>query len=339
MPDELVTCSNCHKRVKATETICPECGMGLEPLKKDLLDFSDLGEEEDSGDISIDTDDLLNFDSLDEEDVDLDESELSAPSLPTMDTSPAVPAMDASPAVPSMDTSPTVPSMDSPQVDEPKMPSFSETTTDTFTIPSFDSEITSQQEPEVKDEQEVTDLIDLHNLPIRSLIWLFGSQYVYWFFVFFIINVASFKVLEPTLLIENLIPTMIKPAVSPLGEQIYEFNTIQLSPVLFIFGWLSYLPMGWFFKFKLEQYNVHHKWYHVFTFLAGFLLFSVVPAIIIPSFTGSIISRLYFLLIPIEILITFFTLGIGTFYLGYSFLYQSIYSYTPISKIPLQNLE
>ena len=313
--------------------------MGLEPLKNDLLDFSDLGEEEEGGDVSLDPDDLLNFDSLDDEDIDLDESDLNAPAIPSMDSSPAIPSMDSSPAIPSMDSS---------QVDEPKLPSFGEspdvptfgeTTTDTFTIPSFDSEIISQKEPEVEEKQELTGMVDLHNLPIHSLIWLFGSQYLYWFFVFFIINVASFKVLEPTLLIENLIPTMIKPAVSPLGEQIYKFNTIQLSPVLFIFGWLSYLPMGWFFKFKLEQYNVHHKWYHVFTFLVGFLLFSVVPAIAIPSFTGSIISNLYFLLIPIEIVVTFFTLGIGTFYLGYSFLYQSIYSYTPMSKLTLQNSE
>ncbi len=337
--------------------------MGLEPVEEsashpaDLLDFSDL-EDDSADDSDLDTlsgEDLLDFDSLDEEDVTLDESELDVPEspvVPQMDSpavpsfdegSPAIPQMD-SPAVPSFDEgSPTVPQMDSPSVpsfDEssPSVPSF-ESSTQEIQIPSFDEEFKSEERTMEEERTEAIDRVDLHKLGVKKNIWLFVAQYTYWFFIFFIINVASIKVLVPTVRLDNLIQTMITPTTSSLGEQIYEFSAIQISPVFFLFSWMSYIPMGWFYRYKLEQYKVAKKWYHPLGFLLGFIFFSVGPAIAVLSITDSIIPILYFFLIPGEIFITLFTMGIGTFYLGYLVLYDYFYEMTPISKLPHQNLE
>ncbi len=326
-------CWNCGHHNLEGEIVCENCGMGLQ-IDEDMTEvessettsvesqeeetFATLDELDslldDTEDVSLGTlgDELDALLEEDDEELDIDSilKESSVPEIPQIvetkeltdekaTTSPAVPAIT--------DVSPS----EDVFVAEPEnlqMPA----------IPTFD-DFAIEKEEEI--EQELSPVyVSKASTSTRKFLSLMG-QYFYWFFVYLLIGILSIDLQDPNVLVQD-IPKAINE----------NFFVIRLSKHLFL-GVFVFLPMGWFFSYKLKQWNVTRKAVYGFLFIIGqFFVFSILTLGLLLLNPGVVFS-LYLIMGWADFWISFLLGGVLMFFAGYNVLFDPIYKISPMHEL------
>ncbi|MHA2248827.1 MAG: zinc ribbon domain-containing protein [Candidatus Kariarchaeaceae archaeon] len=311
--EELTTCWACGEKIAASSKSCPECGMPLEEA-------------------SIDTDDLDSF---------LDE---------TADTTKD----DDFPSLPEIDDDSDMPSMPDISGDEdfPSMPEIGDDTSIIDEVSSMESSVVETMEPDVElskvmeppekvlededmpsmpdfddvkfDEDEIeeevvthAERVSLSSLSIKQISRLYLTQWTYWTMVFIVIAFASIEVLDP-----NFDPDAINS------------SQFDILPESFLMAWLSFLPMGWFFGYKLRQQNIIPKLLYSVYFIIGQAIWLLVIVFLTQSlFDPNYIMTTYLGITIYNFLIGFLTAGFLIYYASYSLYWNKIFELTPISDL------
>lgn len=167
----------------------------------------------------------------------------------------------------------------------------------------------------------------LRNIGLKKLVWLFGTQYLYWMIVFFLITAGSLKIISQNITVPN--PSATAYDILPEG---------------YILSWLAFLAMGFFLSYKIRQYNINPTYRHAFGFLIGFtVIFMLTMQIGLYLFNPSIFNgqyepyyylpTLYFYLGWVNYLAYFFSAGVIMFIIGFKPMFDFIFSRTPMYEL------
>lgn len=349
--EETILCWACDKSIPKSSLVCPFCDMPTADSSDEVGDIDSLLNDLSAKTSEIDEalPDIPTFG----EDIPVTEStDDDMPSIPefNLDTNEEqLTIEDKTPSIPSFDESmPVIPDFDSElfdnnsiidaseskigsdEISQPEIPDFGD---DEFpSIPTFDGEETIPTE----DDVESLELIDgevrnLSNLSTKQILRIFIPQLTYWSFVFVIISIAGVKIDNSNFDLDTFNP-----------------NHYRIKAELFLFGWLTFLPMGWFYRFKLNQYNVKESMLYGILYLFLQLLYLSILSLILflivnpdaqltsitetnTSVTAIMTTYVYFSWLGF--VITGLTLGFLLFFVGYRFYFNQIYKITPLSEI------
>ena len=332
-------CWNCNEAIEEDAIVCLNCGMGqdvpqdvssspldeLDALLEDTANEpiteieADLDELLQDDELSIDDildseledsiDDLNLSDSLDSEEIDT--TSLSSPEVPdfdTLSTSVELPDFDTL-EEPSSSTLEEIP-LEDPSTDVVafKKPKSSEIVYDLPQFPELEQPL---KEETIAEEVEITSVPIKKNRIFLSIM----GQYLYWFFIFLTTAVVAVDLIDPNV-----------PIVSLQRSQL-EINH------LFFLGAAFYLPFGWFFGYKLEQWQFERNWQFATVYIIGFFLCSTLIRSILLAISSSELFSLYILYGWYLTWSSLFFGGLLFFLLGYRFLYEAIENLSPHLRI------
>ena len=308
---EETRCWACNSLVPANATVCPNCDMPLEESKDHIEDIdSFLDDLSDTSNPESETPAIPSFEE--------------GPAIPSFDESPAVPSFEEGPAIPSMDDEPSIPSMEvsgseiEQEMDLPDMSSM-----EIPSIPEFDFGAVQEEEEEEVVTQS-TDILPLNALSMKKKVRFFVPQLIYWSLVFLIISFTGITIDDGNF---------------QLGD--YVSDQYSLKVELFIFGWISFIAMGWFFRYKSNQMGVMYSpLYGILYLFMQFIMILITTGIfyLIVNPNPALASEHTILTVHVMFLfwgflISGLTFGFFLFFVGYKFYYDEILSITPLAKI------
>lgn len=349
--EETISCWACDKSIPKSSLVCPFCDMPTADSSDEVEDIDSLLNDLSTQTSKID-DTLPNIPTFGDETPAAESTNGDMPSIPEFNldiNEEEVTVDDETPSVPSFDESmPTIPDFDSESVEndsiidtsdteiisdeisQPEIPDFGD---DEFpSIPTFDDDESISMEDEVAQSELVDgEVRDLSNLSTKQKLRIFLPQLTYWSLVFVIISFAGVKVDNSNFDLDTFNP---------------EYYSVKAE--LFLFGWLAFLPMGWFYRYKLNQYNVKESMFYGLLYLFLQLLYLSVVSLILflivnpdaqltsisdtnTSVTAIMTTYVYFSWLGF--VITGLTLGFLLFFVGYRFYFNQIYKTTPLSEI------
>ena len=145
------------------------------------------------------------------------------------------------------------------------------------------------------------------------------TQLFYWTVIFVVLAFFSIEIINPQFNVDFLLS-----------------DDFTINPIGFLYGWMSFLAMGWFNSYKLRQLSIQPKFYMGLIFvLLNYVFILIVSNIIESIFLTNLIDMvliMYFNQSSNIFLSTFLTGGWLSYYAGYQYLWKSIYNVTPISK-------
>ena len=145
------------------------------------------------------------------------------------------------------------------------------------------------------------------------------TQLFYWTIIFVVLAFFSIEIINPQFNVDFLLS-----------------DDFTINPIGFLYGWISFLAMGWFNSYKLRQLSIQPKLYMGLIFvLSNYVFILIVSNIIESIFLTNLIDMvfiMYFNQSSNIFLSTFLTGGWLSYYAGYQYLWKSIYNVTPISK-------
>jgi len=145
------------------------------------------------------------------------------------------------------------------------------------------------------------------------------TQLFYWTIIFVVLAIFSIEIINPQFNVDFLLS-----------------DDFTINPIGFVFGWMSFLAMGWFNSYKLRKLSIEPKLYMGLIFvLLNYVFILIVSNIIEAIFLTNLIDMvliMYFKQSSNIFLSTFLTGGWLSYYAGYQYLWKSIYNVTPISK-------
>ncbi|OLS21404.1 MAG: hypothetical protein HeimC2_33700, partial [Candidatus Heimdallarchaeota archaeon LC_2] len=173
--------------------------------------------------------------------------------------------------------------------------------------------------------------VSLSSLTLKQKLQIFIPQLTYWSIVFVIISFASLTITNSNFTLDEF------------GSEDYTIGT-----ELFLFGWFSFIAMGWFYRYKLNQYSVKDSIFYGLLYLVlQFLYLGIVTIIFFlvinpdanlatitesdTSITTIMTTYVYFSFLGF--LVSGLTLGFVLFFVGYKFYFDQIYEITPASKL------
>ncbi|RMG32542.1 MAG: zinc ribbon domain-containing protein [Methanobacteriota archaeon] len=332
MASEKKPCWNCGHSVGENDVVCENCGMGLliEEETKEETTIDELDALlEDVDDISIGSFDE-ELDSILEEttedfDIDVllsDDSDTLEPETPPTtqhhepQESQEFRVEDRN--LPDMLENISKVKEESLEADEVFVAEPQTSTISVPEIPSFEDFQEKEEVVEVEQELVVPKKKSGRNL--RILVSLF-SQYVYWSFIFILLGVLSIDLNDPNVVIPDILP------LYNLG-----FDVITLSPHLY-FGVGVFFPMGWFFRYKLKQWNSSPSILKGLLFLIGQFVFHSIFIFALLLLNPGVVFSLYLLASWFSMLVSIFVGGLLTFFFGYRFFFEQIYEMTPASRL------
>lgn len=350
MTEDTVICSNCKSKVSASEILCPECGMGLEPLEDDtgILDFSDIdAEEEDSlddfltSDDTEDSDDLFADLSTDDEssddfgldfgDIEDGEDEEEIKDFLGLDEQPDEPMDMAIPQFGEDSSSDmAIPQFDDGSSSDMAIPQFDDGGDFSPAIPSFDD---SQMVSDTSPEMDTVQGIDAGKASLGKILRVHLMQFIYWTFIFTLVSFSSVKLLNPNIPFDAIRDTMVITTRDFYGNPAPAFGSIEVFPEIFIFGWITFLAMGWFARFRNEQLQLKPSILHSILFLILYSVFLYLYVIIGLGLNMGTVLSLYIVFTGISYTISLLTGGLLLYFVGYFVKYDSIFSWSPISKL------
>lgn len=207
-----------------------------------------------------------------------------------------------------------IPTVDDKDVIIPEVPDI-----DNLEIKKIDVSETETIEEEVKPFDTYT---------IKQKIIFFLPQWTYWSLVFILIGLAGITVTNPN--------------YNPLNVQY--LNDVSINPGSIIFGWISFLPMGFFLSYKLRKTQTEPRFIHGILFLIGqfivLLLLTYIGVLILnPEILFEVVNPKYYILTTkliysiTNFIICLITSGVVIFYAGLLFFYDKIFSYSSHSNI------
>ncbi|MHA2169069.1 MAG: zinc ribbon domain-containing protein [Candidatus Kariarchaeaceae archaeon] len=323
------TCWACGADIDSQVTECPKCGMPIENKQVDSQDIdSFLDEAVDSMDLPSD----MELPELPSDEVTEEETDLSYPEMPEIGES--LDEVDIkSDIVSPISEEPT-------QITPVEIPEVEEVTDDAIsdmpTIPDMDFD--DFVDETLEEEELVVELpqLELSALSKKEIAKLFVPQLIYWSIVFFIISFISYEIIDPNLTLGS--------------DSSVTSDQFEIHPEAFLFAWVSFLPMGWFFGYKLRLMGIKPKIQYAILFLFSLLLFQLIIVVILLFYlnpnlqiNGSLelsnFSQFNYILSSFMIftiynyLVTAFTAGIVIFYSSYKSYWSNIYELTPLSDI------
>ena len=156
------------------------------------------------------------------------------------------------------------------------------------------------------------------NIKFKFAFSLF-TQLFYWTIIFVVLAIFSIEIINPQFNVDFLLS-----------------DDFTINPIGFLYGWISFLAMGWFNSYKLRQLSIQPKLYMGLIFvLSNYVFILIVSNIIESIFLTNLIDMvfiMYFNQSSNIFLSTFLTGGWLSYYAGYQYLWKSIYNVTPISK-------
>lgn len=326
-------CWNCGHPVGQEDVICENCGMGLlieddktEETTIDELDALIEGKNDLSlGSLNEELDSLL----TEEDDLDLNDFLIETPDEnnttqitdhpTTAESSQDFTVTEKS--LPQMLEKISEVSEAEPQEDQDVFVAHPEPS---FTMPAIPSFEEIETETETEPESSMVEVV-AHPINGKRIFLSTFGQFVYWYFVFLLIGVLTVDITDPNVLIPDI------PILYNLG-----FDVIRISEHLY-FGVGLFLPMGWFFRYKLNQWGVNPSVGKGITFLVLQLLVHSLFTYGLLLLNPGVIFSLYIIAAWFVHLISLFIGGMLTYFMGYKFLFKVIYETTPASK--LQDLE
>ena len=145
------------------------------------------------------------------------------------------------------------------------------------------------------------------------------TQLFYWTIIFVVLAFFSIEIINPQFNVDFLLS-----------------DDFTINPTGFLYGWMSFLAMGWFNSYKLRQLSIQPKLYKGLIFVLLNYVFILIVTIIIKSiFLTNYVDMvliMYFNQSSNIFLSIFLTGGWLSYYAGYQYLWKSIYNVTPISK-------
>ncbi|MHA2032408.1 MAG: hypothetical protein ACW99Q_23790, partial [Candidatus Kariarchaeaceae archaeon] len=247
--EETISCWACEATIPKSVQVCPNCDMPMSESSEDVEDIdsllNDLATEKsteefempDLPEFTMDSDTSLDQDSTIDEEL---------PIIPSFDeTLTESISDDELPIIPDFDDStPTIPDFeqDDDLIQDELEPLTPELVEDEELpiIPSFDDmDIRIEEDEDVKVDVVISDEVSLSDLSMKQLSRIFLPQLTYWTLVFIIISLSGVSVNN-----------------SNFDLDVINSNHYSLNAELFLFGWIAFLPMGWFYRYKLNQYNV-----------------------------------------------------------------------------------
>ncbi|MCE7736632.1 MAG: hypothetical protein GPJ54_17245 [Candidatus Heimdallarchaeota archaeon] len=337
--EETVSCWACDKSIPKSSLVCPFCDMPMTDSSDEVDDIDSLLDDLSSKSSDID-DSLPDIPTFGEETQVTESSDEDMPAIPEFNLESTEEILETDqerPTIPSFDDEmPTIPDFDSELDDNDQTIDVvsSEVISDEISepkIPDFEDDTTSLDDIEETIELLKGESINLSNLSTKQKLRIFIPQLTYWSLVFIIISMAGVKV----------------------DNSNFDFDTLNqdyysIKAELFLFGWISFLPMGWFYRYKLNQFNVKESLSYGFLYLiVQFLFLSIVSLILFlfinpdaqlaslsdtdTSVTAIMTTYVYFSWLGF--VITGLTLGFLLFFVGYRFYFDQIYKTTPLSEI------
>ena len=180
-------------------------------------------------------------------------------------------------------------------------------------------------EDEVGEDLEAVEFKEwrsIREVPISQLAIIHLPQWLYWSFVFLVISFVSLEIIDPNINLDE--------------AKSFQF---EVSPEVFIFSWISFVPMGFFYAFKLRKHKITPKAQYGIIFITGqFISLIIISRILLIFINGKIefnpydnILSFYILFSQYLFLISFLTSGFLLFYVSYNLYWKEIYNLTPLS--------
>ncbi len=332
MASEKKPCWNCGQPVGEDDVVCENCGMGL-LIEEETKETSALDEL----DALLDGADDLSIESIDqeldsileetEEDFDIEEFLIETPSetenveedqgqqIPeTAETQEFRVVERNLPEMLENISNVKEEQMEESEVfvAEPERPAIS-----IPEIPTFDD----FQELEVQEVTVEHEKVRSETGRTRKILVSLLSQYFYWSFVFILLGVLSIDLNDPNVVIPDILP------LYRLG-----FNVVTVSPHLY-FGVGVFYPMGWFFRYKLKQWNSTATVGKGLLFLIGQIIFHSILIYALLLLNPGVVFSLYLIASWFSMIVSIFVGGLLTFFFGYRFLFDPIYELTPASNL------
>lgn len=197
-------------------------------------------------------------------------------------------------------------------------------------IPDVDfdfDEFHVEEEEEIVEKIQVSELVELASIPMKTKVRIFLVQWVYWYLIFLLISLSSLVVTN-----QNFDPTNMKFGLD------YTYNQIFL-----LLAWISFIPMGFYFGYVLRKNSITPKVSYLAIFILGqFLVLAAFSGLGILLYNPQILSGVYtranyfitafFIFTINNFFVSFLSFGIVGLYLSYTKIWELIYSVTPISK-------
>ncbi|MCY3412412.1 MAG: hypothetical protein INQ03_12315 [Candidatus Heimdallarchaeota archaeon] len=195
----------------------------------------------------------------------------------------------------------------------PDMPDFDE-------IPDFDMD---DDEAIFSDELKPT----IKAMGTFKLIAFLAPQWIYWSIIFLLLSFASLDLVNPNLNAFNL----------------DYFVDYQYNKIFLLFAWISFIPMGFFLRFKLQSKEHPHTLKTLFLFVVGqLIILSILSYLVVILLNPQVLSNIhnrslyfissFFLFAPTNFIISFLSFGVLGIYLGYNTFYDGIFKISPASK-------
>lgn len=191
----------------------------------------------------------------------------------------------------------------------------------------FDFDEFDVEEEEIVEKIQVSELVELASIPMKTKVRIFLVQWVYWYLIFLLISLSSLVVTN-----QNFDPTNMKFGLD------YTYNQIFL-----LLAWISFIPMGFYFGYVLRKNSITPKVSYLAIFILGqFLVLAAFSGLGILLYNPQILSGVYtranyfitafFIFTINNFFVSFLSFGIVGLYLSYTKIWELIYSVTPISK-------
>jgi hypothetical protein len=340
------TCWACGADIDSQVTECPKCGMPLEDKQVDSQEIDSFLDE------TVETMDLpsdMDLPELPTDDDIASESDFTLPEMPSEEiseeqtdpSSPEMPEIGESVDEFDMKSEVVSPLDDEPtQITPVETPDVEQVTDDAIsempTIPDIDFDDIIDETLEEEELDVTLPQLELSALTKKEIARLFLPQLTYWTLVFFIISFISYKIIDPNL---------------RLGSDFSVTSAqFKIYPEAFLFAWISFLPMGWFFGYRLRLMEIKPKFQYAILFLFSLLLFQLILVVIILFYlnpnlqiSGALelsnfdpfhyILSSFIIFTIYNYLVTAFTAGIVIFYASYKSYWSNIYELTPLSDI------
>ncbi len=338
---ETVACWACNEVAPKTAEICPNCDM---PLKESTEEIDDIDSLLD--DLSKKSTTTIEPDIQDDDIPVIPDFSDELPDIPDFDSEPAIPEFrDELPDIPDFDSETlsdnnldldidVSETIISEQIEEPpeSVKIDEKVIEEAFPdIPTFEDEDKDIEDEKEKVISEIGEKISLKSLSTKQKLRIFVPQLTYWSIVFIIISFASLTVTNSNFTLEEFTP-----------------DYYEIGAELFLFGWISFIPMGWFYRYKLNQYEVKDSMIYGFLYIILQLVYLGIMTIIFfllvnpdaqistlsdtdTAITTIMSTYVYFSFL--SFLISGLTFGFFLFFVGYKFYYRHIYEITPASKL------
>lgn len=196
-------------------------------------------------------------------------------------------------------------------------------------MPDFD------EIPDFEEEDEIQEIIITQETAVfefKSQLKLMFPQWIYWSIVFTLLSFASLDLTNP-----NFNPK----------EMMYEID-YSYRTIFMLYAWITYLPMGFYYRFSLEKKQIESKMKYLTIFLLGQIIIigiiSLLGIILLnPNyFQGNYFNPnnfmlVYFIFLFQNFIISVISFGFIGIIIGYKYIYSFIYTFTPASEIQSSN--